>query len=77
MLAAPLERLFAVREVAVDPPRPARVHASVECNDCGEPTMETRVRQLPGQQLCLPCFERGLAGKDDGAVDHRADPVTP
>lgn len=62
LLAAPLEQLYEVREVAVEPPRPARVHTSLECASCGEPTMETRIRQLGGAQLCPPCFEQALAG---------------
>ncbi|MGI8875568.1 MAG: FmdE family protein [Egibacteraceae bacterium] len=63
VLAAPLAQLYEVREVAIQPPPTARIHASVECAFCGEPTMETRVRRLHGQQLCLPCFEQGLAGR--------------
>jgi formylmethanofuran dehydrogenase subunit E len=60
VLAAPLERLYEVREVAVDPPQTARIHASVGCTFCGEPTMETRIHQLHGQRLCPPCFEQAL-----------------
>jgi formylmethanofuran dehydrogenase subunit E len=62
VLAAPLEQLYEVREVSVDPPRAARIHASVECARCGEPTMETRIRQLRSQQLCPPCFEQAMNG---------------
>ncbi len=63
VLAAPLEQLYEVREVSVDPPRLARIHTSVECALCGEPTMETRIRQLRGEQLCLPCFEQTIDGQ--------------
>jgi formylmethanofuran dehydrogenase subunit E len=62
LLAAPIEDLYDVREVSVRPPRRARIHASVECASCGEPTMETRIRRLEGRDLCPPCFEEALAG---------------
>ncbi len=62
ILDAPLEQLYDVREVAVEAPRPARIHTSVDCAACGEPTMETRVRMLGGQLLCASCFDQRLAG---------------
>lgn len=63
ILEAPLEDLYDVREVTVETPRPARIHTSVECAVCGEPTMETRIRRLNGQELCPPCFEQELQGR--------------
>ncbi len=62
MLEAPLAELYDVREVDVDPPRPARILASIDCLACGEPTMETRIRRLDGRELCLPCFQDEMAG---------------
>ncbi len=61
--SVPLEDLYDVREVHVDAPPPARILTSVDCADCGEPTMESRVRRLDGRELCQPCFEAALAGK--------------
>jgi formylmethanofuran dehydrogenase subunit E len=61
ILATPLEQLFSVSLVQEPPPRKARIHASLICARCGEATMETRVRQLGGQTLCLPCFEERQA----------------
>jgi len=43
-------------------PRPARIHTSLACADCGEATLETRVRLLHGRHLCPPCREASLAG---------------
>lgn len=57
VLAIPEERLFEVREVQAKVPHPAQVHASIQCNACGEMTMETRIRRLEGRNLCIPCFE--------------------
>lgn len=62
ILAAPLSELYDVREVALDTPRPARILASLDCELCGEPTMETRLRSLDRRQLCPPCFDHVAAG---------------
>ena len=62
ILAAPLAELYDIREVDVAAPPSARVLASVVCETCDEPAMETRVRKLHGQELCLPCFELAQAG---------------
>lgn len=62
ILSQPLEELYEVRDVDIATPPRARIHASVECTACGEPTMETRIRRLEGQELCQPCFEQRLAG---------------
>lgn len=48
-------------EVHEDPPVRARIHASVVCANCGEGTMETRIRRLGGRDLCPPCFEAALS----------------
>ncbi len=61
LLQRPVEELYDVQEVDVELPAPARVFTSVCCASCGEPTMETRVRRLSGEQLCQPCFEQRLA----------------
>jgi formylmethanofuran dehydrogenase subunit E len=63
IMSAPLEELYDVREVDVEAPPPARVFTSLDCAYCGEPTMETRIRRLDGQELCPPCFEQAMAGK--------------
>jgi len=57
VLERPIEELYNVREVDITMPRAARIHRSVPCESCGEPTMETRIRLLGGRQLCPPCFE--------------------
>ncbi|HET7486578.1 MAG TPA: FmdE family protein [Acidimicrobiales bacterium] len=49
--------LFEVSLVEGEPPRKARIHASIACEDCGEEAMETRVHLFGGRKLCTPCFE--------------------
>jgi formylmethanofuran dehydrogenase subunit E len=62
ILQAPEEELYAVEELEdVEIPAMARIHNSITCADCGEPTMETRVRKLEGRELCPACFETALS----------------
>lgn len=61
VLALDPDSLYKVDEVHAAPPRRARIHASVPCAECGEGTMETRVRRLDGRDLCPPCFEAALS----------------
>lgn len=43
------EQLFTFEEVQGKPPARARIHDSVICAECGERTMETRVRRVAGR----------------------------
>lgn len=61
LLELEAEELFEVREVRDPPPSRARLHGILVCEDCGEGTMETRVRHFDGRQLCTECFEEALA----------------
>lgn len=58
VLTVPEEQLFDVRAVELEMPRKARIHTSIRCESCGEPTMETRLRRFAGRQLCIPCWEQ-------------------
>ncbi len=55
------DALFSVTEVQGEPPRKARIHASVVCAACREATMETRVRLAGQRELCPPCFDQAMA----------------
>ena len=57
LLSAPLEELFYVDDIDFELPEEARIHASILCDNCGEPTMETRVVAADGRRLCIPCSE--------------------
>lgn len=58
ILAFSPEQLFDVTEMTMSPPKKARIHTSIECADCGEAAMETRIRKFGGRDLCIPCFEK-------------------
>jgi formylmethanofuran dehydrogenase subunit E len=62
ILNAPLPDLIEVQHIEpVIPPR-ARIFNSVACAQCGETTMEIRLRQLEGKLYCTECFEQVLKG---------------
>jgi formylmethanofuran dehydrogenase subunit E len=58
ILDTPTDELFSVSEIEKTPPKKARIHTSIECADCGEAAMETRIRKFGGRDLCIPCFEK-------------------
>jgi len=62
ILSAPLDEMYDVRPVDAAAPPMARGFASIDCQSCGEATMETRIRLIDGRQLCPPCFDRVVAG---------------
>jgi formylmethanofuran dehydrogenase subunit E len=60
------EKLFDIEWVDVPVPERARIHNSIECESCGEKTMETRIVECKGHNYCIPCSERRAecAGKE-------------
>jgi formylmethanofuran dehydrogenase subunit E len=68
VLALDPDLLYGFEEIQAPPPRPARIHASVVCAECGEATMETRIRRLDGRDLCQPCFEAALSPEQPVAM---------
>lgn len=56
LLAAELDDLFTLQDIDAPPVRPARIMKSLICTDCGEKTMESRIRLFDGKTLCMPCF---------------------
>ncbi|MBN2025426.1 MAG: TraR/DksA C4-type zinc finger protein [Actinobacteria bacterium] len=57
LVSAPLEDLFYVDDIDFELPQRARIHASILCDNCGEPTMETRIVEKDGRRLCIPCSQ--------------------
>jgi formylmethanofuran dehydrogenase subunit E len=55
ILEAPADNILSCSEVTIDEPLPARIHKSVTCDICGEKVMETRIRDLEGKLVCIPC----------------------
>jgi formylmethanofuran dehydrogenase subunit E len=57
ILNATEQELIKVMEVTIDLPEAARIRNSVICEGCSEPVMDTRVREIEGRRLCIPCAE--------------------
>jgi len=51
------EDLFDMDERTRELPKEAQIHKSLVCEKCGEPVMQTRVREISGQVLCIPCAD--------------------
>jgi len=52
------EDIFKIEEVGFNPPERAKIHDSIICDDCGDPTMSTRIKELDGKKLCIPCYKK-------------------
>ena len=57
ILAMPEAELFQIGRVRMSLPETAKIHGSVECARCGEPTMQTRMVAVRGKRVCIPCAE--------------------
>ena len=58
ILSAPQETILSVTSVAVPEPEPAKIRDSVPCTICGETVMESRLRNLNGKSVCIPCYQK-------------------
>lgn len=58
ILQADLKTLFVTQNIDVMPVRPARILKSIQCDLCGEMTMESRIRIFDGKNHCIPCFQQ-------------------
>ena len=56
LMTKSLEEVFERIPLSGKPPRKARVLESLQCEECGEDTMESRTRRFAGKTLCIPCF---------------------
>ena len=52
-----LSEIFEIKEPTGPVPKKARMVASLVCESCGEPVMETRTRRFRDKVLCIPCFD--------------------
>ena len=62
ILSAPLESIISVTPVSVPEPEPAKRRKSIPCAFCGENVMESRIRKIDNQSLCIPCYENRKKG---------------
>ncbi len=57
VLEIPEEDMFDITTMPITPPPKAMIYQSIACEQCGEATMETRLRVKEGKMVCMPCFE--------------------
>lgn len=50
--------LFNIKEVEFNPPEFAKIHESIICDNCGEMTMSTRIKEKNSRKLCIPCYDK-------------------
>lgn len=55
ILNSPFEKIFSVMEINLDPPPYARIFRSERCEICSEPVMATRLVEVDGKRVCIPC----------------------
>jgi formylmethanofuran dehydrogenase subunit E len=56
IMDADLNELFKIESITVPPVKPARILQSIECSNCKEMTMESRIRMFDSKYFCIPCF---------------------
>ena len=57
ILDTPAETILSITRVSIDEPEPARIMKSEPGAACGEATMETRLREVDGKRMCVPCSD--------------------
>ncbi len=57
LLSGPSQELFYIDEVDFEMPEEARVEPSIACENCGEPTMQSRLVSGEKGNLCMPCSQ--------------------
>jgi len=57
LLKADESEILALKNVKIEEPEPARIHKSLKCDVCGENVMETRIRDIKGKKICIPCSD--------------------
>jgi formylmethanofuran dehydrogenase subunit E len=58
LLSSNPEDIFEIKDIEFNPPEKAQIHDSIICENCGDPTMSTRIKELKGKKVCLPCYEK-------------------
>jgi formylmethanofuran dehydrogenase subunit E len=59
ILGADAADLFKIESVQIELPSKARIEPSKICDECGEPTMASKLQQRGGSQVCKSCMGGG------------------
>ena len=52
------EDVFKIEHIDFDPPDKAEIHQSLVCDNCGDPTMITRLVDFEDKKICIPCYKK-------------------
>lgn len=55
ILEKDINELFDIREVRITLPPKAKIERSVVCDECGEPTMASKLTEIHSKRLCPEC----------------------
>jgi len=55
VLNKPVDELFSVKEVKMEPPQKAMILPSKPCSRCGEPAMASKLKEINGKLVCRGC----------------------
>lgn len=58
LLSSNPEDIFDIRNIEFNPPEKAQIHNSIECHNCGQLTMSTRIQEFNNKMLCISCYEK-------------------
>ncbi len=56
ILSVSENEIVKIEEITIQEPKFARILKTVICEFCGETVTETRVHELDGKVICIPCF---------------------
>ncbi|MEA2095412.1 MAG: FmdE family protein [Candidatus Cloacimonadota bacterium] len=62
ILSVSENEIVKIEEVTIPKPKFARILKTVICEFCGETVTETRVHDLNGKVICIPCFKNNQEG---------------
>jgi formylmethanofuran dehydrogenase subunit E len=71
ILTADNDSVLSVTPVSIPEPEPARIHKSESCAFCSERVMATRIRELHGKPVCIPCYEKEQKSEQDAPDERR------
>jgi formylmethanofuran dehydrogenase subunit E len=58
LLTSDPKEFFKIEKIDFNPPEMAHIHDSIICENCGDPTMSTRIKEHKGKKVCIPCYQK-------------------
>jgi formylmethanofuran dehydrogenase subunit E len=58
LLSSSPEEIFKIEQIEFKPPQKAQIHNSIICDNCGDITMSTRIKQYKEKNYCYLCYKK-------------------